>query len=193
MVLRGELSSEELKLHLAPDGEWSKESILNNIFRVAELEALQYACGAINILSPIEDFDRIPQFDTERIRVATKDIEWQPRETFEIRRERDMAAAYYLRCLGEQVRRGIVRQSLDEEGRKVLEEVTANAGNHNSDLLIGTQIISDVENDRLSLATGQAYSRFSALQHALSVLETAPETPSNSGHLKTPANLQHPL
>lgn len=175
--LRRELSSKELSLHLTPDGEWSKESVLNNIFRVAELEALQYACGAINILSPIEDFDRLQQINTERIRNATTDTVWRPRETSDIRRERDMAAAFYLRCFGEQLRRGIVQQSLDEEGQKVIREATVSADDHSSDLLIGTKIVSDIENDKLNLATGQAYLRITALQHALSVLESAPEAP----------------
>jgi hypothetical protein len=169
--LRGELTDKERDLHLLPDGGWSMESIIENIFRVAELEALQYASGAINMLSPIEDFDRIQRIEIESIRSAAKDISWQPRETFDIRCERDMAAIFYLRCLGEQVQRGIVQKNLEEEESKILSEATTNAGNHNTDLLIGTKIISEIENDKLNLATGQSYLRFKTLQHALSILE----------------------
>jgi hypothetical protein len=168
--LRGELTDKERDLHFLPDGGWSAESITENIFRVAELEALQYACGAINTLSPIEDFDRIRQIKIESIQSAT-DISWQPRDTFDIRRERGMAAIFYLRCLGEQVQRGIVQKNLDEEESKILSEATINAGNHNTDLLIGTKIISEIENDKLNLAAGQSYLRFKTLQHALSILE----------------------
>ncbi|HEX4578193.1 MAG TPA: hypothetical protein VH117_12630 [Edaphobacter sp.] len=169
--LRGELTDKERDLHLLPDGGWSMESVLENIFRAAELEALQYACGAINMLSPIEDFDRIQRVEIERIRNVTKDIAWYPRESFDIRRERDMAAVFYLRCLGEQVQRGIVQKNLDEEESKILSEATTNAGDHNTDLLIGTKIISEVENDKLNLAAGQSYLRFKTLQYALSALE----------------------
>lgn len=169
--LRWELTDKERDLHLLPDGEWSTESVLENIFRAAELEALQYACGVINTLSPIEDFDRIQPIEIERIRSATKDTLWYPRETFDIRRERDMAAVFYLRCLGEQVQRGIVEKNLDEEESRILSEATTNAGDHNADLLIGTKIISEVENDKLNLAAGQSYLRFKTLQHALSLLE----------------------
>jgi hypothetical protein len=169
--LRGELTEGERDLHLLPDGGWSTESITENILRVAELEALQYACGAVRTLSPIEDFDRIQRIETESIRNADSDIAWRPRETFDIRRERDMAATFYLRCFGEQVQRGIVQKDLDEEESKILHEATTNAGNHHTDLLIGTKLISEIENDKLNLAAGQSYLRFKTLQHALSVLE----------------------
>ncbi len=149
--LRDELTEKERDLHLLPDGGWSTESIAENLFRVAELEALQYASGAIRMLSPIEDFDRIQRIEIESIRNATKDISWQPRETFDIRRERDMAAIFYLRCLGEQVQRGIVQKNLDEEQNRILNEATTNAGNHNKDFLIGTKIVSEVESDKFKL------------------------------------------
>jgi hypothetical protein len=169
--LRGELTKEELSLHLSPDGEWSRESIAKNILRAAELEALQYCCGVIDALSPIEDFCRLPKLNLENLAVATKDIRSQPRETFDIRRERDIAAAYYLRCYGEQTRRGIVEKSLDPDVQNVLLVSNADAGNQNSDLLLGTQIVSEVAADRLNAATGQAHLRFAALQHALGVLD----------------------
>ena len=169
--LRRELTDKERDLHLLPDGGWSPESVLENIFRAAELEALQYACGAINRLSPIEDFDRIQPADIEQIRNTDKNVEWHPRETFDIRRESEMAAAFYLRCLGEQIKRGIVQKDLEEEESKILREATAHAGDHNADLLIGTKIISEVEDHRLNLAAGQSYLRFTALQRALSIIE----------------------
>lgn len=169
--LKVDLTDRERDLHLLPDGGWSTEFIIENIFKVAELEALQYACGAIKMLSPIEDFDRLQRIEIDSIRNVVKDISWQPRETFDIRRERDMAAVFYLRCFAEQMRRGIVQKSLDEEESEILREAAINAGNHNTDMLIGTKIVSEVENDKLNIAAGQAYLRFKTLQHALSVLE----------------------
>jgi hypothetical protein len=169
--LRVDLTDKERDLHLLPDGAWMPESIIESLFRVAELEALQYACGAIRMLSPIEDFDRIQRIEIESIRSAAKDIAWQPHDTFDIRRERDMAAVFYLRCLGEQVQRGVVNNNLDEADSKILDEATIGAGNHNTDLLIGTKIVREIETDKLNLAAGQSYLRFKALQHALSTLE----------------------
>lgn len=169
--LKGDLTDKERDLHLSPDGGWTTESIIENIFRVAELEALQYACGAIKMLSPIEDFDRLQRIEIDSIRSVAKDISWQARETFDIRRERDLAAVFYLRCFAEQMQRGIVQKISDEEESKILSEVAINSGNHNTDLLIGTKIVSEVENDKLNIAAGQAYLRFKTLQHALSVLE----------------------
>src|ERR1700761_1898457 len=166
-----ELTDKERDLHLLPDGGWSPESVPENVFRAAELEALQYACGAINRLSPIDDFDRSHPTEIEQIRNADKNVEWHPRETFDIRRESEMAAAFYLRCFGEQVKRGIVQKDLEEEESKILREATAHAGDHNADLLIGTKIISEVEDHRLNLAAGQSYLRFTALQRALSIIE----------------------
>jgi hypothetical protein len=113
--LREELNDKELQLHLTPDGEWSKESILENRIRAAELEALQYCCGAIIALSPIEDFYRIVPIDTANISSVTKETAWRPRETFDIRQEREMAAVFYLRCFGEQVNRGLVEKPVSEE------------------------------------------------------------------------------
>jgi hypothetical protein len=173
--LRRELSGQELHLHLLPDGEWDKETILKHIFRVSELEALQYCCGVKSALSPIENFDRIARIDGEGIRLVTKARNWQPIATFEIRHESEMTAVFYLRCIGEQVKRGIVRKPLDQEHKKILQEASAKAGDHNADLLIGTKIISEIESDKLNIAAGQSYLRFSALRHALSVLEADPE------------------
>lgn len=176
--LRDQLTDKERDLHLLPDGEWSKEAILENIFRIAELEALQYACGAINTLSPIEDFDQIRAVETEPIRSAAKDITWQPRETIDIRQEMNMAAFFYLRCLGEQAQRGIVANEFNEEEGVIIRDATANAGDHNRDLVIGTKIITEVENDKLNLAAGQAYMRFKTLRRAIFVLEfRTPPTP----------------
>lgn len=169
--LREKLTSEEAHLHLLPDGEWSKETILEQIFRVFELEALQYCCGAVRVLSPIEDFDRIAQVNGEDLRQLTTTANWQTKDTFEIRHESEMAAVFYLRCHAEQVKRGIVQRPLDEERRLVLDEAGTRAGDQNADLLIGTKIISEIESDTLNIAVGQAYLRFSALRRALSVLE----------------------
>ncbi|MDE3104012.1 MAG: hypothetical protein KGK08_02455 [Acidobacteriota bacterium] len=169
--LRGDLSVQELELHLAPDGGWSKESVLQNLIRAAELEALQYCSGAINTLSPIEDFDRIPLVNLDCIRADTRDTEWKTRETFDIRRERDNAAAFYLRCLAEQVRRGIAQGAFDEEQNRILQEASAGAENQGSDRLIGIEIISDVEEEKLNIAAVQSRLRFLTLEHALSVLE----------------------
>jgi len=169
--LRSALSSEELQLHLLPDGDWSKEVALRHLFRVAELEALQYSCGFANELSPVEDFETLPRVDVEGIRGLTKGARRPSKETFEIRHESEMTAVFYLRCLAEQVKRGSVERPLEEEQRQILEEASAKAGDPNADLLIGTKIISEVESDKLNIATSQAYMRFSALRHALSMLE----------------------
>jgi hypothetical protein len=142
---------------------------------VSELEALQYCCGVSSALSPIENFDRIARIDTEGIRLVTKATKWQPKATFEIRHESELTAIFYLRCIAEQVKRGIVGGPLDEEHQQVLQEASAKAGDHNADLLIGIKIISEIESDKLNIAAGQSYLRFSALRHALSVLEADPE------------------
>lgn len=173
--LRTELTRDELELHLMPDSGWAIQAALENLFRVAELEALQYSCGAIGALSPIEDFGKMAKIDTDGIRTMTITAKWAPRELFDIRHEKEMAALFYLRCFGEQMRRGVEHGPLDEEQRNVIEHATANAGDHNSDQLIGTQIISDVDTETLNIATGQAYLRFKGLQRALSMLETRSE------------------
>lgn len=177
--LRDSLSSEELDLHLLPDGDWNNESISTVICRRAELEALQYACGAITLLSPIEDFDRLPRMDFGPLSELAQRSAWKPRETYDIRREREMAASFYVRCLAEQEHRGIRAVFENEEGKMILDEARANAGSENTDLLIGTEIVSEVGDDRLRLATGQAWLRLTALGHALSILEGTSE--ANSG------------
>ena len=173
--LRSKLNSEENQLHLMPDGAWSKETTLNIIFRAAELEALQYACGILTALSPIEDFDRIARIDIERIRFSRAGTEWLPKATFEIRYESEMTAAFYLRCLAEKVRRGMAERPADNEELEILQEASAKQGNQDTDMLIGTKIISEVESDKLNIAAGQSYLRFRALRHALSLLERGSE------------------
>lgn len=165
------LTDKERDLHLLPDGTWSTEDIATNLFRRSELEALQYAAGVVSALVPIEDFNRIQNLDIDQIKNITSDALWKTQETFELRNERDMAAAFYFRCLGEKVRRGTFETNLDQQERELLEGVAERAGDENADLLIGTQIVSDVDDTELNLAVGQSYLRFTTLQQALSLLE----------------------
>jgi hypothetical protein len=182
--LRPQISGEELHLHLLPDGEWDKEAILKHVFRISELEALQYCCGVISVLSPIENFDRIARVDGDGIRLVTKATNWQPKATFEVRHESEITAVFYLRCVGEQVNRGIVQRPLDEELRHALQEASSKAGDHNADHLIGTKIISEIESDKLNIAVGQSYMRFSALRHALSTFQGDREASSVRSQLQ---------
>jgi hypothetical protein len=61
--LLDDLSEQERNLHFLPDGAWSVDDISAQLFRRAELEVLQYATGIIDSLIPIEDFDKIQQFE----------------------------------------------------------------------------------------------------------------------------------
>jgi hypothetical protein len=168
--LLDDLSEQERNLHFLPDGAWSVDDISAQLFRRAELEVLQYATGIIDSLIPIEDFDKIQQLSID-IQNVTPNTNWKPRETFDIRRERDMSAAFYLRCLGEQVRRGTVEATFEQQEREAIDGANQRAGDENADFLIGTKIISDAGDVELILAISQAYLRFTALQQTLSLFE----------------------
>jgi len=173
--LLDDLSEQERNLHFLPDGAWSDDDISPYLFRRSELEVLQYATGIVDSLTPIEDFDKIQQLSIDQIQNVTPNTNWKPREPFDIRRERDMSAAFYLRCLGEQVRRGKVEATFEQEEREAIDGANQRAGDENADFLIGTRIISDAGDVELILAISQAYLRFTALQQTLSLLEPTPD------------------
>ena len=173
--LLDDLSEQECNLHFLPDGAWSVDDISAQLFRRADLEVLQYATGIVDSLIPIEDFDKIQQLSIDQIQSVTPNTNWKPRETFDIRRERDMSAAFYLRCLGEQVRRGTVEATFEQQERETIDGANLRAGDENADFLIGTKIISDAGDVELILAISQAYLRFTTLQQTLSLLEPTPD------------------
>lgn len=122
------LTESERDLHFLPDSAWPLDDIATTLIRRSELEALQYATGAVSSLVPNEDFNRIQTLSIDQIQTVTSDTIWQTQETFDIRNERDVAAAFYLRCLGEKVRRGTFKTNLDQSERELLEGAAERAG-----------------------------------------------------------------
>jgi hypothetical protein len=173
--LLDDLSERERNLHFLPDGAWSDDDISPCLFRRSELEVFQYATGIVDSLIPIEDFDKIQQLSIDQIQNITPNSNWKPRETFDLRRERDMSATFYLRCLGEQVRRGTVEATFEQEEREAIDGANQRAGDENADFLIGTKIISDAGDLELILGISQSYLRFTALQQTLTLLEPSPD------------------
>ena len=172
MNLRQALPAEELTLHLTQDGGWANESVSKILFRRVELEAFQYSCGAINQLSPIEDLHRFPHMNIEPLVNCIDHSMWIARETYDIRRESEMAAMFYLRCVAEQERRNLISRNSEEQVQRILDEASAHAGSNDSDLLIGTEIVSETDDENLNLATIQSQMRFFGLRHALFLLES---------------------
>ena len=169
--LRNSLAEEELDLHLLPDGSWSSEQISSVLVRSAELQALRYCTGLDKHMEPIEDLNILPRIDVQSLTQLTPDSTWHFRPTYDIRKERDEAAAYFLRCLAEKRRRGLYQGSLTEDEQHLFEMASLHAGDENHDLLLGTDTVAEASEASLEMATAQSHIRFKTLNDILAELE----------------------
>ncbi len=177
--LRNELDEQELDLHLLPDGAWSVDQISSVIMRCAELQALKYCVGIDRHLGPLEDLQALPTSDVAWLGKLQSASSSLAPVTYDIRKERDEAAAYFLRCLAEKRRRGLYQVDLDEELIELLDSASVHAADESHDLLLGTQTVANASQRSLAMATEQSHFRFETLSNVLTELEAPAKTPES--------------
>lgn len=173
--LKIQLAPEELNLHLLPDGAWTIEDIGSQALRIPELQALQYVCGIHEVIFLIEDLNVFSDVDVTFIEKLETQPTFYLQNISDIRLERDISATFYLRCLKEQVQRGLATYRPDDETQEVLNSIS-NTGKQSSDHLLGTKIVSEVTDEELIFSSQQIYTRYKALKNALSMLEDSQPT-----------------
>lgn len=159
-------SVEERDLHLLPDGAWSEDSAIGVIARVAEIEALLWASGLQKSLLPVEDLNTVVRLSAKEP-LLVESARW--RETDELRLQTNLAFEAWLRVVAELRSRGTPTEAIEDEAfLQQLDFVAAQGGHENTDLVLGTRLVTEAEDTELRVARDQLAMRITVLSNLLS-------------------------
>lgn len=158
-------SMEERDLHLLPDGAWTEDAAISVIARVAEIEALLWASGLRKSLLPVEDLNTVVRLSSNEP-LLVESARW--RDIDELRLQTDLAFEAWLRVVAELRSRGTPTEAIEDEAfLQQLDFIAAQGGHQNTDLVLGTRLVTEAADTELGVARDQLAMRIRALSSLL--------------------------
>jgi hypothetical protein len=167
------ISSYDREAMMIADGHWDWETINHAVSKTEELRLLRWLLGVDPYLPAVgQQLDMPARLAFDITNAPEKLLKTKLRDLSDLRIAQNTANVYFLRCIAEGVSRGIFAAPTEEIRTWATEASDTLGGDHNEDLLLGRELVSEADDDLLMRGFERSRQRDNFLKWLISIFET---------------------